>query len=136
MPRTARRRRRSHLSEVNLTPLMDLAFLLLITFVITFPLIENGVEINLPKATTEPVDSDKTRTISIDARGNLYLDGDPIDMETLRMEMEGFAAVSDKHAVLVRADSDLKYSRVIEVLQLLYDARVQRMALVTRGEGP
>lgn len=134
MPRSIRRARRSHLSEVNLTPLMDLAFLLLITFVITFPLIEHGLEINLPKMTTEPVDPQKTRTVTLAADGGTYLDGVAIDRETLRGEMERFAAVSAEHAVLVRADSDLKYARVVEILQLLYNARVQRMALVTEGE--
>jgi biopolymer transport protein ExbD len=113
---------------------MDLAFLLLITFVITFPLIEHGIEVNLPKMTTEPVDAQKTRTISLTADGGLFLDGAPVDREALRSEMERFAAVSEKHAVLVRADSDLKYARVVEVLQLLYNARVRRMALVTEGE--
>lgn len=134
MPRSTRRARRSRLSEVNLTPLMDLAFLLLITFVITFPLIEHGIEVNLPRMTTEPVDPQKTRTVTLTADGGMYLDGAAVDRELLRGEMERFAAMSAEHAVLVRADSDLKYARVVEVLQILYNARVHRMALVTEGE--
>ena len=62
------------ISEINLTPLMDLTFILLITFIITFPLIEQGIQVNLPRAEASDLAPDRARTVSMDREGHLYLD--------------------------------------------------------------
>ena len=66
----------NQISDINMTPLMDLTFILLITFIITFPLIEQGVSINLPKGNASTISETSSRTISINAEGSYYLDDD------------------------------------------------------------
>lgn len=122
------------ISEINLTPLMDLTFILLITFIITFPLIEQGIPMNLPTADAEAVDQDSSRTISVDSEGTVYLDDIPISLSDLARDIQALAAVDPQATVLVRADEALNYGRVVEILKILTDARITRMALVTAPE--
>ena len=124
------------LSEMNITPLMDLTFILLITFIITFPLIEQGIPMDLPQADAQEIDEDQARIISIDSDGAVYLDDVAISIEALTRDMQ-ILATADPHAVvLVRADETLAYGRVVEVLKILTDARIARMALMTAPEQP
>lgn len=124
------------ISDINMTPLMDLTFILLITFIITFPLIEQGIPMNLPKADTEALDEENARVISLDREGRLFLDDIAISVEELARDMESLGAANPNAVVLVRADEEIEYGRVVEVLKLLTDARIARMALVTAPENP
>lgn len=121
-------------SEMNMTPLMDLTFILLITFIITFPLIEQGIPMDLPRADAEAVEDDAARTISVDVEGTVYLDDVPISLEELAAEMDILGSVDPNAMVLVRADEGIQYGRVVAVLKILTDARITRMALVTSPE--
>lgn len=122
------------ISEINLTPLMDLTFILLITFIITFPLLEQGIPMNLPTADTAELDDEQARTISVDADGAIHLDDSPISLEALARDMDILAVADPGAVVLVRADEALAYGRVVEVLKVLTDAKIARMALVTAPE--
>ena len=124
------------LSDMNITPLMDLTFILLITFIITFPLIEQGIPMDLPQADAQEIDEEQARTISVDRAGTVYLDDVEITLEQLARDMEVLAAVDPHTTVLVRADEAIAYGRVMEVLKILTDARIARMALVTAPEQP
>jgi biopolymer transport protein ExbD len=68
------------ISEINLTPLMDLTFILLITFIITFPLIEQGIHVNVPEGKGQEVSAETARTVSLDGGGHLYLDDFPVTL--------------------------------------------------------
>lgn len=122
------------ISEINMTPLMDLTFILLITFIITFPLIEQGIPMDLPRAEAEALDEERARTISVDREGAVFLDDAPISMEELARDMEIFRAADPGATVMVRADEGIEYGRVVEVLKILTDAEIARMALVTSPE--
>jgi biopolymer transport protein TolR len=124
------------ISNIDLTPLMDLTFILLITFIITFPLIEQGVPLNLPKAETAPLQDDTARAISVDAAGQIYLDDLPVSLEELARDMDILGSVDPMATVLVRADEALAYGRVVEVLKILTDAGISGMALVTAPDQP
>ena len=124
------------ISEMNITPLMDLTFILLITFIITFPLIEQGIPLDLPTADTQEIDEDQARHISVDREGTVYLDDVPISLEQLAQDMQVLASVDPQAVVLVRADETLAYGRVMAVLQILTEAQISRMALVTAPEQP
>lgn len=123
------------ISEINLTPLMDLTFILLITFIITFPLIEQGIPINLPRAAASSLDPDRARTVSVDGKGNVFLDDSPIDLEELKSVMKSAAKTDPGAVVMVRADESIRYATLVDVLQALHEARVTRLALVTQAEG-
>ncbi len=122
------------ISEINMTPLMDLTFILLITFIITFPLIEQGIPMDLPRADAEALDDERARTISVDKEGTVFLDDIAISMEALARDMQIFASADPNATVMVRADEGIAYGRVVEVLKILTDANIARMALVTSPE--
>ncbi len=135
MPRRSSLSTLQEISEINMTPLMDLTFILLITFIITFPLIEQGIPVQLPQADAEPVDARESRSVTLDGEGRLYLDETSIDRSALRGEMAELAAADPDITVYVRADQALAYRRVVEVMTLLREAGIVRVALVTEAEG-
>ena len=122
------------ISEINLTPLMDLTFILLITFIITFPLIEQGIPINLPKADAEPVDDLRSRTITVDADEVLYLDDEEVPAARLAEDLKKLGLADPDATILVRADEGIPYGSVMHVMRMLRDAKITRVALVTQAE--
>lgn len=124
------------LNEINMTPLIDLTFLLLITFIITMPMVEQGIPVNLPKGKARDLDQTETRSITIDGTGGLFLDQAVITLEQLGAEMKSLAARDPDTTVMVRADDKLAYGRVVEVMRILNEAQITRMALVTTPDGP
>ena len=122
------------ISEINMTPLMDLTFILLITFIITFPLIEQGIPVNLPKGSAADLDNPNSLNITIDAQGILFLDDETVSIEALTGEMQRTGELAPDTTVYVRADQSIDYGRVAEVMKVLYDAKITRMALVTQVE--
>jgi biopolymer transport protein ExbD len=122
------------IGDINMTPLMDLTFILLITFIITFPMIEQGIPVNLPKGDAADLDNPDTRSITISAQGLLFLDDQVILKDQLAGEMQRTGELLPNTTVYVRADMDIEYGRVAEVMKMLYDAKITRMALVTEAE--
>lgn len=123
------------LSEINMTPLIDLTFLLLITFIITMPMLEQGIPVNLPKGKARDLDQKDSRSITLDSTGGLFLDSAPVSLEQLGVEMKAAAAQDPDTTVMVRADDKLAYGRVVEVMRILNEAQITRMALVTTPDG-
>jgi biopolymer transport protein TolR len=118
-------------SDINLTPMMDLTFILLITFIITFPMIEQGISVKLPRSKSGEITSkDKAPIVSIDVNGNLFLDNRLI----LKDELAQIMTDDPPELVYVRADQTVNYGRVAEVAGLLQEAKVKTMSLVTAGE--
>lgn len=122
------------MSEINLTPLMDLTFILLITFIITFPLIEHGIELKLPQGETENIEASEGQTVSVDEAGALYLNDKSITLSGLTETLKDVARTEPSVTIFVRADERLYYGKVVEVLKSLHDAKISKMALVTRAE--
>lgn len=117
-----------------MTPLIDLTFILLITFIITFPLIQQGIPVNLPRGKAEEVDENRTRTITLDLQGNLYLDRLKTTKEELASDMTELGRADPDITILVRADEGIQYGKLVEVLKILHDAKIARMALITSPE--
>jgi biopolymer transport protein TolR len=122
------------ISEINMTPLMDLTFILLITFIITFPLIEQGIAINLPKGKASEMTEQISRSISLNIDKQLYLDEIPVSREELVAAMADVAASEPDTTIYVRADRKMDYGDVVDVMRVLHDANITRMALVTAAE--
>jgi biopolymer transport protein ExbD len=123
------------IKEINMTPLIDLTFLLLITFIITFPLLEQGIYVNLPRGKADDLDQRQMRTITLDIEGHLYLDRQPIEREALAAEMTDMGRADPETIVMVRADEKIAYGRLVEILNILREAKIARMALVTSPDG-
>ncbi len=121
-------------SEISYTPLIDLSMLLLVTFLITYPLMEQGIYVNLPSGKADELEPDQYRTITLNIDGNIYLDNTLMSMDQLSVQMGLFGTSDPKATVFVRADRGLKYGRVVEVMRVLHDAHISRMALITQTE--
>jgi biopolymer transport protein TolR len=124
----------NQIREINMTPLIDLTFLLLITFIITFPMLEQGIPINLPRGKAQDVNQRDTRTISVNAGGELFLDNRAVSAEELTAEMERMGAADPETIIMVRGDEAVAYGKVAEVMRILHTAKIARVALVTRAE--
>jgi biopolymer transport protein TolR len=124
----------NQISDINMTPLMDLTFILLITFIITFPLIEQGIPINLPKGKAADMMDQQSRSISLNLDKQLYLDQVPVSREELVQAMMDVAASNPDTAIYVRADRTLPYGEVVDIMKILHDANITKMALVTEAD--
>lgn len=114
-----------------MTPLIDLTFLLLITFIIAFPMIEQGVKIQLPKGKAEELKDAKSVTLSLSYDGGLFLDGKKIFEEELPRHLEPVAKDPAPPPLLVRCDERIDYGRLMGILRILKATGITRMALVT-----
>ena len=124
----------NQISDINMTPLMDLTFILLITFIITFPLIEQGVSINLPKGNASTISETSSRTISINAEGSYYLDDDLLSQSELREFLLQLSSTQPDQVIFLRADQTLPYGKVMDLIRMLHDAKISRMALITEAD--
>jgi biopolymer transport protein TolR len=122
------------IGEINLTPMLDFAFLLLTVFLITYPLMEQGIHVNLPQGKADELKPAVSRTITVAVDGRFFLDNRPVTPEALTAEMDRLGKTTPDLTVYVRADKDLKYSRVMDVMRILHDARIGKMALVSQAE--
>ena len=132
MKRFSQRSGHTAMAELNVTPLLDLAFVLLIIFIITTPLLENGVPLDLPTASdhpTPPLDPTSIRTISITRAGQVYLDNQPVDLAQLEQALTTFREEKPDAAVVVRADRALPYQQVMDVYSVIQAARIGRLSL-------
>ena len=120
------------MAELNVTPLLDLAFVLLIIFIITTPLLENNIPLELPtvsKNSQPPVDPKSVRTVSIDRNGQIFLESKPIELPVLQQELAAFQKMTPDAAVVVRADKSLRYQQVVDVMDVLQKAQISKMRL-------
>jgi biopolymer transport protein ExbD len=124
----------NQISDINMTPLMDLTFILLITFIITFPLIEQGIAINLPKGKAADMMDSQSRSISLNIDKQLYLDDIKVSEEELRNSVKEIGLNNPDTVIYVRADRKLPYGEVVSVMKILHDANITKMALVTEAD--
>lgn len=132
--RTTRRRQRKISSEINMTPILDMTFLLLIAFIITFPALQGGINIKLPAAKGDPLPNIEPISISITAEGRLFYGKDPVSDEEL---YERVLAVRKTHADAVahiRGDEAQSYGRIMDVIKILRRANLTKFSLVTESE--
>lgn len=125
-------RRRKPISEINMTPLIDLTFLLLITFVITFPLVQHGIPLKLPRGNAAELPATGKRTISVDVRGAIYLDDRVCTMPALQDALLALGKTQRDTTILVRADEGVAYGKVAQVMRVIHEAGLSRVALVTQ----
>ena len=120
-------------ATVDMTSLIDLTFLLLVTFIITLPALEQGVSILLPQGKTDelPTKDRKATTVTVDSQNRIFLDNRPVAAAELEAELSRMAAADPDVPVLVRGDVRLDYGSVMEVVKIIYKCKVRRMALVT-----
>lgn len=126
----------STLSEINVTPLLDLAFVLLIIFIITTPLLENTLKLTVPSssAATAAADPSKVQTISIDRSAALRFNEEPVDAATLEARLTALKEAKADVAVVIRPDRDLPVQQLVQVMDILQRAQISRVGIATRNE--
>ena len=125
------------LTEINVTPLVDVMLVLLIIFMVTAPLLVAGVPVKLPQSRAKALDQDsKPVTLSIDGKGQVFLDEAPVTEADLPQRFAELRQQLDPETQLfLRADATLDYGRVMRVMGELNRAGLNRVALVTTGLG-
>ena len=140
MSRLATRSRRygslHEIREINVMPLVDLLLQLFIAVVIFFPVVEYGMNINLPKGTTDMIKREQTRTLSVDKNGRIYLNDVAKTPQQLRADIAALAKIKPPITILVKADAANNYGAVMDVLKVLHAAKITRIALMTQEENP
>ena len=131
--------RRAPMADINVTPLVDVMLVLLISVMVTAPLLTAGVPVNLPDSRARPLDQDKQPTeISLDAMGRIFVAKEEVPEQQLPQRLEAIAAREasgqQPPQVYLRADKALDYGRVMRVMGELNRAGLNRVALVTVGE--
>ena len=119
--------------EINITPMLDLAYVLLIMFIILTTATVQGIMVNLPKASAAPtLAKPKTKAITIDANGNLFLDTYPVSVQELESRLASFKAVTPDLPVIIKGDAKIHYEKVIEVLDVVGRLEITQVGLVTQ----
>ena len=132
--RRGRRGRRSPMSEINVTPFVDVMLVLLIIFMVTAPLLTAGVPINLPDSRASALPQEQQQvTIAIDEAGYVYIDDNQVPVGELPQALENLPRVGEGPDITLRADRALDYGRVMAVMGELNRAGLNRISLVTNG---
>ena len=118
------------LSEINVTPFVDVMLVLLIIFMVSAPMITRGIEIGLPQAATAEVIEEERVTVTVDRAGQLFVDDDPV-VDDLLVDRVLQQAGSTESAIYLQGDASVAYGRVLEAMDRLRLAGFSRVALVT-----
>jgi len=136
MRRFSQRQSLSSLSEINITPLLDLAFVLLIIFMITTPLLESSTSLIIPSSTakTPSVTSSQVQMISIDRDETIRFNNRAIDLDSLTAQLTDLKRSNPDIAVVIRPDRDLPVQKLINLMDALQRAQIMKVGIATRSE--
>nr|WP_205649048.1 biopolymer transporter ExbD [Alcaligenes aquatilis] len=118
--------------DINITPLVDVLMVVLVMFILTATAQVSGIQVNLPKASsTVSLVQPKTKAISINEAGQVFLDAYPVTLPELEDRLRTEKALNPDFPVIVRGDSIVQYQKVVEVLDLLRRLELSQVGLVT-----
>ncbi|MCJ2127754.1 protein TolR [Methylobacterium sp. E-045] len=124
------------MSEINVTPMVDVMLVLLIIFMVAAPLMTTGVPVQLPKTTAAKVaQAKKPLEISIDKEGKPFLAKDELTAETIMPRLKALAAEDPTQVMLVRGDKDVPYGKIMEVMGLVGQAGFTKVSLIAQSPG-
>ena len=120
------------LAELNITPLLDLAFVLLVIFIITTTPIVNDLDIDLPAAAKRPKDpKSKVNYVTVESSGHMYLGKEEVDFAALQEKLVGLRVEDPDLNVVVRGSAKTKYQNIVNVMDVLQQANVGKVNLAT-----
>lgn len=125
------------MSEINVTPLVDVMLVLLVIFIITAPLLASTIKLDLPKTdAAKPADTPKFVTVVVDKTGQVFLNDKPVALEALRTSLLQNAAQNPDTEVQLRADETVPYGKVVEVMGVAQKAGLNRIGFVADAPKP
>jgi biopolymer transport protein TolR len=135
--KTKTRGRYRPLSEINVTPLVDVMLVLLIIFMVTAPLMTSGVPVDLPKTSAQPLNSDsEPLTVSVNAEGKIYLQDQEVPLGDLVAKLQAIAQNNPDRRIFVRGDKELAYGRIMEVMGTITQGGFTKVALLAEQPAP
>src|SRR5437016_178963 len=128
MRRYSQRQSLSTLSEINVTPLLDLAFVLLIIFMITTPLLESSMNLVIPSSGTKnpPINTSQVQTVSIDRSDTIRFNNQVVDLETVTAKLAELKQTNPDVAIVIRPDRDLPVQKLIRLMDAVQKAGITR----------
>lgn len=131
-PRKGGRQRHRPVSDINVTPMVDVMLVLLIIFMVTAPLLTAGVQVDLPKTDSAPIKGDdQPLSVSIDAQGDIWIQETKVTLEELAPKLHAITAQKPDTRIFIRGDKGIDYGRVMQVMGNLGSAGFTKVALVT-----
>ena len=130
-----RTRRFRPMSDINVTPMVDVMLVLLIIFMVTAPLLTAGVQVDLPKTDSRPIHGeDQPISISVDAHGDVWIQETKIGLDELVPKLQAVMGQKADTRIFIRGDKGIEYGKVMEVMGLLGAAGFSKVALVTEAK--
>ena len=124
------------IDQINITPLLDLTFMLLIVFMITTPLMENGIDVTPPTMNADQLPTEKTmHNLTITVDGKLMYEKQPISEAELLLTLKNLQRTDPNSVLLLRADGSREYKEVIKVMKIIRDSGFKNVQLVTLSDG-
>ena len=134
--RGARRQRTRPMSEINVTPMVDVMLVLLVIFMVTAPLLTVGVQVDLPKTNASLIPgADEPLTISVNAEGTIFLQETELELAALAPRLAAITGNNPDVRIFVRGDKAISYGRVMEVMGTINAAGFRKVALVAQMPG-
>ncbi len=121
-------------ADINVTSLVDVAFVLLIIFMITAPIMQGGVDVQLPRAEARPLQPKEGLVVSIDREGRIFVDESPLSLADFRAAFPAIVSAREPSGVYLRADSRVDYGQVVRVLAVMRAAGIGEVGLVAEPE--
>jgi biopolymer transport protein TolR len=121
------------MSEINVTPLVDVMLVLLIIFMVTAPMMQQGIDVDLPQTTSQPVEAQEERLIiTIKANREIFINQEKVDPRLLRRRLERTAAARLNQEVLLCADRSVPYGFVVQTMAEIKNAGIEKLGMVTQ----
>ncbi|MDB6011889.1 MAG: biopolymer transporter ExbD [Gammaproteobacteria bacterium] len=119
--------------DINITPMLDLAYVLMIIFIIMTTATVQGIKVNLPKASAAPtLAKPQTKAITVTADGTIFLDTFPVSMAQLESLLRQYKAANPNLPVIIKGDAKVQYQKVVDVLDLMGRLEITQLGLVTQ----
>jgi biopolymer transport protein TolR len=120
------------MSEINVTPLVDVMLVLLIIFMVTAPMMQQGIDVDLPQTTAKPIPGQEERLIiTINAKREIFINQEKVDPLLLRRRLERSSAARLNKEVLLRADRSVPYGFVVQTMADIKNAGIEKLGMVT-----
>jgi biopolymer transport protein ExbD len=126
----------SSLNELNITPLLDLVFVLLVIFIITTPQMMNNLEMNLPSGKPPPPQKEKPKinNIAVDASGQTFLNDQPVTVPQLKDDLQQLKSENPDLSVVVKGSDEVNYQNMVSVLDVLRQLDISKVGLATQAQ--
>ena len=121
-------------ADINVTAMVDVAFVLLIVFMITAPMMQGGVDVQLPQAQVRPLTANEGMVVSVNREGRIFIDETPVSYNDFRVTFRSIVAARSPSGVYLRADRRVPYGEVVRVLAVIRTAGISDVGLVAEEE--